>query len=141
MARSPLQVTGSFIAAINARDLSTLRSLMTDDHIFTDARGTNFFGPDRMLDNWLLLFNAFPQYWIHIDSNFANGNRVALFGDVEGKWRVDGQILPSSWKVAASWLAEVQYGKVRSWSIFCDTSWMNAPEPQRLPELAIVEAW
>jgi ketosteroid isomerase-like protein len=140
MVRSPLEITGSFIAAVNARDLNMLRSLMTEDHVFTDARGTKYFGADHMIENWKLFFRAFPQYWIHVDSNFASANHVALFGDVGGKWRVDGQVLPTSWKVTASWLAEIQGGKVRRWSIFCDTAWMNPPETMRIPELAIVEA-
>jgi len=142
MARSPLEITGAFISAINARDLTALRSLMTDDHIYTDARGTKFMGADSMIENWICFFNAYPQYWIHIDSSFTNGDRVALFGEAGGKWRIDGRIQPGSWKVSASWLAEVERGKVRRWSIFCETEW-TAPPMFRFvppPRMAILEA-
>src|SRR5690348_4277871 len=94
MARLPLEVVGSFISAINGRDLSALRSLMTEDHVFIDARGTRFSGAQTMIDNWRNFFYAYPQYWISIDSNFGDGNRVALFGTAGGKWRVDGNVIP-----------------------------------------------
>ncbi len=140
MARPPMEVTGAFISAINAGDLTTLRSLMTLDHKFTDARGATFVGADIMQKNWELFLKAFPKYWIHIDSGFADGNRVALFGEAGGKWRVDGQILPDSWKVPAAFIAEIESDKVRGWSVFCDSSWGTPPEPHPIPALTIVEA-
>jgi hypothetical protein len=92
-----------------------------------------------MFENWQMFFSAFPQYWIHIDANFASGNRVALFGEAGGKWRVDGQVVPGAWQVTAAWMAEIEADKVRRWSIFCDTSWATPPEPQPLPVLTIQE--
>ena len=142
MSRSAFELIGSFVSAINAHNLTAMRSLMTEDHVFTDARGTKFFGADRMIDNWRQFFLAYPQYWISIDTNLAYGDRVGLFGEAGGKWRVDGTIIPGSWKVSAAWLAEIEDGKVRGWSICCDTAWMTPP-PQRkanfVPTLAIVE--
>lgn len=140
MARSSFELVGAFISALNARDLTTMRTLMTDDHMFIDARGAKYFGADLQIENWRQFFYAYPQYWIFIDSSFAYGDRVGLFGEAGGKWRVDGTIVPGSWKVTAAWLAEVQDGKIRSWSIFCDTAWANAPEQNRVPTLAIMEA-
>ena len=130
MARLPLEVVGSFISAINGRDLSALRSLMTEDHVFIDARGTRYSGAQTMIDNWQNFFYAYPQYWISIDSNFADGKRVALFGTAGGKWRVDGHVIPGSWEVTAAWVAEVENGKVRRWSVTCDTGWATPPQPK-----------
>lgn len=101
---------------------------MSPDHVFTDARGTRFCGADVMVESWKNFFYAYPQYWISIDSNFSDGNRVALFGTAGGKWRVDGTVVPGSWKVTSAWRAEVEYGKVRCWSIFCDTAWATPPQ-------------
>ncbi|HKR28529.1 MAG TPA: nuclear transport factor 2 family protein [Acidobacteriaceae bacterium] len=128
MSRSALETVGSFISAINGQDLLTLRTLMSAEHVFVDARGTRYCGADVMLENWKQFFYAYPQYWISIDSNFADGNRVALFGTVGGKWRVDGIVLPGSWRVTAAWLAEVEYGKIRRWSVFCDTTCATPPQ-------------
>jgi ketosteroid isomerase-like protein len=135
-----MEVTGAFISALNAGDLTMLRSLMTLDHTFTDARGASFVGADLMHKNWELFLQAFPKYWIHVDAGFADGNRVALFGEAGGKWRVEGQILPDSWKVPAAWVAEIEADKVRRWSVFCDISWGTPPAVQPLPALSIVEA-
>lgn len=138
MSRSALETVGSFISAINGRDLSALRSLMSEDHVFTDARGVKFCGAEVMIENWQRFFYAYPQYWISIDSNFSDGNRIALFGTAGGKWRVDGTVIPGSWKASAAWVAEVQYGKVRRWDVFCDTSWSTPPEHR--VEVARLEA-
>lgn len=128
MSRSALEAAGSFISAINGRDLLTLRTLMSADHVFTDAHGTRYCGSEVMVENWKNFFQAYPQFWISIDSSFAEGNRVALFGTAGGKWRVDGTVVPGSWKVTAAWLVEVEYGKIRRWSIFCDTTWAMLPQ-------------
>jgi len=139
MRRSPLEVTGAFVAAINAMDLRALRFLMTDDHVFTDARGVDYTGADKMIDSWQQFFYSYPKYWISIDSNFASGNRVALFGSAGGKWRVRGTVVPGSWHVTAAWLAEVDRDKIRRWSIYCDTSWVAPPMQPEYPAPAIVE--
>jgi ketosteroid isomerase-like protein len=139
MPRSPFEVTGAFVAAINAMDLRALRSLMTDDHVFTDARGTVYAGADKMIDGWQNFFHAYPKYWISIDTNFLSGNRVALFGTAGGKWRVAGTIVPGSWQVNAAFLAEVVREKVRRWNIYCDTSWVSPPVQPEYPTPAIVE--
>jgi limonene-1,2-epoxide hydrolase len=141
MSLSALEVVGSFISAINSKDLLTLRSLMTADHVFVDGRGTRFCGAEVMVENWKQFFYAYPQYWISIDSNFADGNRVALFGTAGGKWRVDGTVIPRSWKVTSAWLAEVEYGKIRRWSVFCDSTCATPPLQQfEVAGLAVVEA-
>lgn len=140
MRSAALEVVGSFISAINGRDLPAMRSLMTADHVFTDARGTRFCGADVMVESWKNFFYAYPQYWISIDSNFAEGSRVALFGTAGGKWRVDGTVIPGTWKVTAAWLAEVENGKVRAWSICCDTAWATPPQQKvELAPLAVME--
>jgi ketosteroid isomerase-like protein len=139
MRRSPLEVTGAFIAAINATDLTALRLLMTDDHVFTDARGTEYTGAGKMIDSWQNFFYAYPRYWISIDTNFLSGNRVALFGTAGGKWRVAGTVVPGSWQVNAAWLAEVERDRVRRWSIFCDTTWVTPPLQPEYPPPAIME--
>jgi ketosteroid isomerase-like protein len=139
MRRSPLEVTGAFVAAINAMDLPALRFLMTEDHVFTDARGVEYAGADKMIDSWQKFFYSYPKYWISIDSNFSAGSRVALFGTAGGKWRVRGTVVPGSWRATAAWLAEVDRDKVRRWSVFCDTAWVTPPVQPEYPMPSIVE--
>lgn len=127
MPAAPFEVATAFVAAINAGDRPALRALMTEDHTFTDALGTRLSGADKMAAGWEYFLHAYPEYWIRVDHILAVGNHVALFGRAGGKWRRDDQVLPGSWSVAAAWLAEIEAGRVRRWSVFCDTGWVTAP--------------
>lgn len=139
MPRTPVEVIASFVSAINAMDLISLRALMTDDHVFTDARGASYFGADKMIENWQKFFYAYPKYWISIDCSLMKGYRVALFGSAGGKWRVKGTVVPGSWEVNSAFLAEVDKDKVKRWSVFSDTTWVTPPvQPEYAPP-AIIE--
>ena len=127
MAKTPGEVVRAFIAAINAADTNALRSLMADDHTFTDARGNSFSGAEKMRLAWQHFFHAYPGYQISIKQSFAEGDRVALFGDAEGGWRVNDVIHPKRWTVSAAWLVEVEKEQIKSWTVFCDTNWANPP--------------
>jgi hypothetical protein len=52
---------------------------------------------------------------------------VALFGEAGGNYKVEDRVLPESWSVTAAWLAEVEDGKVKKWSVYCDTGWATPP--------------
>ncbi len=127
MPATPLDVASAFVKAVNQEDLAALRDAMTEDHTFTDALGRSFSGAEKMIEGWRHFFDAYPRYWIRVDSAFADGSRVALFGEAGGKWKVDGIVLPQSWTVAAAWLAEVRDGKVSRWAVYCDTGWVSPP--------------
>ena len=99
MSKLPEDIARAFVSAINAEDPRALRTLMTDDHTFTDAHGHSFTQEDR----------------------------VALFGRAAGSWRVNDIVLPQRWNVSAAWLAEVEKEKIKHWTVFCDTSWANPP--------------
>jgi len=128
MSKSPEDVALTFIAAINAEDINALRVLMTDDHTFTDARGNSFSGADKMRLGWQHFFHTYPNYRIDIEQSFAAGDRVALFGKATGGWRVNDIVLPQNWAVSAAWLAQVENEKIKHWTVFCDTSWVNPPQ-------------
>lgn len=123
------QTAEAFIAAINAQDLISLRALMTDDHTFVDSLGRRFSGAEAMLSGWQHFFHAYPGYRIDIHQTFAAETQAALFGEASGGWRIGETVSTKRWKVAAAWLAEIQSGKVRTWSVFCDTGWANPPQP------------
>jgi limonene-1,2-epoxide hydrolase len=127
MPKTPEEVAHAFVAAINAEDPNALHDLMAEDHTFTDALGNSFSGADKMRFGWQHFFRAYPGYRINIQHTFAAANRVALFGDANGGWRVDDIVLPQRWTVSAAWLAEVENEQIRHWTVFCDTSWANPP--------------
>jgi len=125
MAETAVDVAEAFVRAINAEDVTALRGLMTDDHTFVDALGNRFSGAETMVGGWRHFFQAYPEYRIEVRQRFADGAKVGLFGHASGKWRVDGAVTARSWGVAAAWLAEVEDGRVKTWSVFCDTSWIH----------------
>jgi ketosteroid isomerase-like protein len=133
MPDSPLDAAGAFVKAINKEDVAAMRAAMTDDHIFTDALGKSFSGAEKLIEGWTHFFEAYPGYWIRVDAAFADGSEVALFGEAGGKYKVEDQVLPQSWSVRAAWLAEVEDGKVKKWSIYCDTGWVKPPAPVSPP--------
>lgn len=123
MPDSPLDVVSAFVSAINKEDLAAMRAAMTDDHTFTDALGRSFSGAEPMIAGWKQFFDAYPGYSIHFDAAFAEEFRVALFGKASGMWKVEDPVRSESWSVPAAWLAELEDGKVKKWSVFCDTHW------------------
>ncbi len=127
MLKTPSDVAVAFISAINAADVNALRALMTEDHAFTDARGNSFSGADKMHLGWQHFFHAYPNYQIKIRHIFSDKDRVALIGDAAGGWRVNDVIHPNRWAVTAAWLAEVEKERIKSWTVFCDTSWADPP--------------
>ncbi|MFP5226187.1 MAG: nuclear transport factor 2 family protein [Acidobacteriota bacterium] len=129
MAGSSLDVARAFVQRINERNVAALRALMTEDHTFTDALGRRMIGAVTMGMGWKHFFEIFPEYWIRVETEIADGARVALFGEAGGQWKVEGQVLPGKrWKVRAAWLAEIEGGKVKTWKVYCDTGWAKPPE-------------
>lgn len=128
VSNSANEITLAFVAAINPGDAAGLRQYMTEDHTFTDARGNSFSGADKMVSAWQHFFHAYPDYRIRIKHMFAEGDKVALFGEAEGGWRINEIVLSQRWRVSAAWLAEIEVGKIRRWSVFCDTNWATPPK-------------
>jgi len=128
VAKSVTDTALAFVAAINAGDATGLRRYMTEDHTFTDARGNSFSGAEKMVSAWQHFLHAYPDYRIQIKHMFAEENKVALFGDAEGGWRVNDAVLSQRWRVSAAWLAEIEARKIRRWSVFCDTTWATPPK-------------
>jgi len=120
-----LDVVVAFVAAINEENLANLRSLMTDDHTFTDALGRTFEGAETMIVGWKQFFDAYPGYTIQFDAALADDSRVALFGKASGLWKVEDPLRRETWSVPAAWLADVENGKVKRWAVFCDTGWVK----------------
>ncbi len=74
----PVSVANRWIAAYNAKDFATLKSMMTDDiHIEHHNRGVNFNGPDTMLTVMNQFGELLPDRRFHsIRRQFAAGNQV-----------------------------------------------------------------
>lgn len=128
VANSATDIALAFVSAINTGDAATLRRYMSEDHTFIDARGNSFSGAEKMVSAWQRFFHAYPGYRIRVKHTFAEEDKVALFGEAEGGWRLQETVLAQQWHVSAAWLAEIEAGKIRRWSVFCDTNWATPPK-------------
>jgi ketosteroid isomerase-like protein len=112
------ETINSFIAGINAQDVSRLGELMSEDHKFIDAHGNEVTGRVPMLAGWRGYFEWFPDYAIEVMDVFENGDEFALFGYAGGSFR--GK-LTESWRLPVAWKAVVADGRVVLWQVFADT--------------------
>lgn len=114
-------VITAFMAAINRHDAASVADLMTEDHTFTDSRGTSMSGRTEMAAAWKTYFEMFPDYEIHADTMLADNGNVAIFGSVSGTYKGKRGLVPQN-RIAmtAAWKASVTNGKVRLWQVYCD---------------------
>lgn len=108
----------AFIDAINARDLSALGDLMSDDHKFIDAHGNEVCGRDQMLAGWRGYFEWFPDYEIEVTDVFEHEEAFALLGFAGGSFRRDPE---RRWRLPAAWKAVVKDERIALWQVFADT--------------------
>ena len=111
-----------FIEAINRHNVGKLVELMTEDHRFIDAAGNQVTGLETLKAAWQGYFAWMPDYVISIDRWFEQGSQVGLFGEAQGTYAVQGQLLAENhWKLPAAWKAIVRKGKIAVWQVYCDT--------------------
>jgi hypothetical protein len=58
----PIVVAVRFNEAINARDLTRLGELITEDHRFVDSEASVTVGREAVVRAWRWIFSAFPNY-------------------------------------------------------------------------------
>lgn len=108
----------AFIDRINAHDVEGLAALMSDDHAFIDAHGTQVSGREKMIVGWRAYFEWFPDYRIEITEVFENSESLALVGFAGGSYQNNRS---ESWRLPAAWKAIVKGGRVTLWQVFADT--------------------
>jgi len=102
-----------FNEAINARDLTRLGELMTDDHTFIDIPGKVHEGRERMLTGWFEFFKNYPDYRNNFTHITTQERLVIMVGFSEcSHVSLDGP---------AIWTAKIRNGKVAEWRVYEDT--------------------
>jgi ketosteroid isomerase-like protein len=61
-----LEVADVFVAAINAGDVEKLANLMTPNHIFVDADGSEHGAREKMKRGWREYFAMVPDFRIRV---------------------------------------------------------------------------
>src|SRR6266404_4730038 len=108
----------AFIDCINAHDVEALGELMSDDHRFIDAHGSESIGRDKMIAGWRGYFEWFPDYSIEVNEIFEQGDSFAMFGSSRGSFKGKSD---KSWCLPAAWKSVVKAGRVALWQVFVDT--------------------
>ncbi len=121
---TPTEIAYSFVEAINSGDPDQLSELMTEDHTFIDADGSEHSGRDEMHHGWEKYFSMVPDFRIQVKDALSRDNTVALFGVAEGTFDQDGVLKSENhWVVPAAWRVVVEDGRVAVWQLYVN------PEP------------
>jgi hypothetical protein len=110
-----------FVEAINSANIERLAGLMTEDHTFIDADGSEHSGYQKMRDGWQHYFSMVPDFQIKIHDHFDRDNTVILIGTAEGTFIEKGELREENhWKVPAAWRVEILKDKVAIWQLFAN---------------------
>ena len=122
----PAETAHAFAEAINAADPDRLAELMTENHTFIDADGSEHAGREEMRRGWGEYYAMVPDFHIEVKETFSQGDTVGLFGVAEGTFVQDGVLKPENhWQVPAAWRVVVEGERVAVWQLYVN------PEPMR----------
>jgi ketosteroid isomerase-like protein len=111
---NPIEITLSFLSAINQHDVEKMLSLMTPTHAFVDSLGNRITGKPQMHRAWTGYFAICPDYAISHEAIAQSGVTVLASGQAGGTIR--GQ----TWSVPAAFKAVVVDGLVDHWQVYAD---------------------
>jgi ketosteroid isomerase-like protein len=100
---------------INARDLSGLVALMTEDHTFVDSEGATVAGRESCRDAWQGFFTSFPDYRnVFVTMTADEVDEVVT---IVGRSECSVPVLAGP----ALWRARIRDGLVAEWRVYGDT--------------------
>jgi ketosteroid isomerase-like protein len=110
-----------FVKAINDHNVHEIVNLISEDHIFIDAKGNKSVGKKGMKEGWQGYFELFPDYQIEISEITENESVTGLFGYAKATYKnLINNLNSNSWRIPASWKAIVENNKVKQWQVYCD---------------------
>jgi ketosteroid isomerase-like protein len=110
-----------FVKAINDHNVHKIVNLISEDHIFIDAKGNKSVGKKGMKEGWQGYFELFPDYQIEISEITENESIIGLFGYAKATYKnLINNLNSNSWRIPASWKAIVENNKVKHWQVYCD---------------------
>ena len=116
---TPTEVAYAFVDAINSGDPNRLALLMTDNHTFVDADGSEHSGREDMRLGWAHYYSMVPDFRIDVTHDSSRDNVVALFGFAEGTFVQEGVLKPENrWQVHAAWRVVVEGDRVAVWQLY-----------------------
>jgi ketosteroid isomerase-like protein len=101
-----------FNERINARDLTGLGEMMTEDHVFIDIPGEVHEGRPMMVSGWFDFFKKYPDYRNNFTHIEVKEGVVIMVGFSECSHEpLDGP---------AIWTAKIRDGQVSEWRVYDD---------------------
>ncbi|KXH74635.1 MAG: hypothetical protein AM326_09750 [Candidatus Thorarchaeota archaeon SMTZ-45] len=101
-----------FNERINARDLTGLGEMMTEDHVFIDIPGEVHEGRSLMVSGWFDFFKNYPDYRNNFTHIEVKEGLVIMAGFSECSYEpLDGP---------AIWTAKIRDGLVGEWRVYDD---------------------
>ena len=110
--RDMISAALQFNERINARDLTGLGELMTENHVFIDISEEKHEGRERMISGWFDFFKAYPDYRNNFTCVEVQDNIVIMMGFSECSHEpLDGPSI---------WTAKIRNGLVEEWRVYND---------------------
>ena len=123
---TPLEVVDSFVAAINSGEVDQMFGLMTPEHMFVDADGSEHVGRDDMRLGWREYFKLVPDFRIEVFHRFEAADTVVLLGRASGTFVENGELKPENhWIVPAAWRVVVDSDLVAIWQLYANQHRMH----------------
>ncbi len=122
--KDPLQKLNQWVKIINEHKDTLSSEYLSTDFSFTDARGQEIRGRERVTMGWNQLFRLFPDYKIEIETvSSLENNTLAVFGYTSGTYlgmRSDAN--ENYWKIPTAWRISFDgEGRISRWNEYCDT--------------------
>jgi ketosteroid isomerase-like protein len=105
----------AFVDCVNRGDVDGLGRLMSEDHVLRVLDEEPVAGRAANLAGWRAYLTAAPRYTIHPRSVARSGATVAILGHTTGSPL--GLPDEEERRHTLTWVAEVEGGRVRSWTI------------------------
>jgi ketosteroid isomerase-like protein len=107
-----ISIALKFNERINARDLTGLGEMMTEDHVFIDIPGEVHEGRPMMVSGWFDFFRLYPDYRNNFTHIEVKEGVVIMVGFSECSHDpLDGP---------AIWTAKIRDGLVAEWRVYDD---------------------
>ena len=107
-----ISIALKFNERINARDLTGLGEMMTEDHVFIDIPGEVHEGRPLMVSGWFDFFKNYPDYRNNFTHIEVIDGVVVMVGFSECSHNpLDGP---------AIWTAQVRDGLIAEWRVYDD---------------------
>jgi ketosteroid isomerase-like protein len=122
----PIEIAENFVSAINAGDVDRMADMMTSNHTFVDADGSQYSGRDRMKTGWQEYIDLVPDFRIEVLDRFEDGDTAVLLGRASGTFVEGGELKPENhWSVPAAWRVLVEADRVAVWQLYADQHRMH----------------